>query len=139
MVQILSRQLGEMCGQIWANTIGRIELGLLSGRRALTRGMLASHGRTNVQSVVQACGEGRLAAEPALTINNNRDSAVLEIRTFARHPPRVGRRRRVSGPSTARPSRASSLRGECFCSQRFAVYLYRFAYVRNAMKERADF
>jgi phosphoribosylglycinamide formyltransferase-1 len=40
-------------------------------------GMLASHGGTNVQSVVEACGEGRLAAEPALIISNNRDSAVL--------------------------------------------------------------
>jgi len=42
-------------------------------------GMLASHGGTNVQSVVSACGEGRLAAEPALIISNNRDSAVLEF------------------------------------------------------------
>jgi len=41
--------------------------------------MLASHGGTNVQSVVQACGEGRLSAEPALIISNNRDSAVLEF------------------------------------------------------------
>jgi phosphoribosylglycinamide formyltransferase-1 len=40
-------------------------------------GMLASHGGTNVQSVVEACREGRLAAEPALIISNNRDSAVL--------------------------------------------------------------
>jgi phosphoribosylglycinamide formyltransferase 1 len=42
-------------------------------------GMLASHGGTDVQSVVQACGESRLAAEPALIISNNRDSAVLEF------------------------------------------------------------
>jgi phosphoribosylglycinamide formyltransferase, formyltetrahydrofolate-dependent len=41
--------------------------------------MLASHGGTNVQSVVQACSEGRLPAEPALIISNNRDSAVLEF------------------------------------------------------------
>ena len=41
--------------------------------------MLASHGGTNVQSVVQACGEGRLPAEAALIISNNRDSAVLEF------------------------------------------------------------
>jgi len=45
----------------------------------LRLGMLASHGGTNVQSVVQACGEGRLSAEPALIISNNRDSAVLEF------------------------------------------------------------
>jgi phosphoribosylglycinamide formyltransferase 1 len=42
-------------------------------------GMLASHGGTNVQSVVQACREGRLPAEPVLIISNNRDSAVLEF------------------------------------------------------------
>jgi phosphoribosylglycinamide formyltransferase-1 len=45
----------------------------------LRLGMLASHGGTNVQSVVRACGESRLAAEPALIISNNRDSAVLEF------------------------------------------------------------
>lgn len=45
----------------------------------LRLGMLASHGGTNVQSVVQACSEGRLPAEPALIISNNRDSAVLEF------------------------------------------------------------
>jgi phosphoribosylglycinamide formyltransferase-1 len=45
----------------------------------LRLGMLASHGGTNVQSVVQACGEGLLAADPALIISNNRDSAVLEF------------------------------------------------------------
>jgi phosphoribosylglycinamide formyltransferase-1 len=42
-------------------------------------GMLASHGGTNVQSVVHACREGHLAAEPALVISNNRDSPVLEF------------------------------------------------------------
>ena len=45
----------------------------------LRLGMLASHNGTNVQSVVKACGESRLAAEPALIISNNRDSAVLEF------------------------------------------------------------
>jgi phosphoribosylglycinamide formyltransferase-1 len=45
----------------------------------LRLGMLASHGGTNVQSVVQACREGRLPAEPVLIISNNRDSAVLEF------------------------------------------------------------
>jgi phosphoribosylglycinamide formyltransferase-1 len=41
--------------------------------------MLASHGGTNVQSVVRACSDGRLAAEPALIISNNRESPVLEF------------------------------------------------------------
>ena len=45
----------------------------------LRLGMLASHRGTNVQNVVEACREDRLAAEPALIINNNRDSAVLEF------------------------------------------------------------
>jgi phosphoribosylglycinamide formyltransferase-1 len=41
--------------------------------------MLASHGGTNVQSVVKACAMGTLAAEPAIIISNNRESAVLEF------------------------------------------------------------
>lgn len=45
----------------------------------LRLGMLASHGGTNVQSVVQACREGRLTAEPVLIISNNRDAPVLEF------------------------------------------------------------
>src|SRR5580704_12117761 len=45
----------------------------------LRLGMLASHRGTNVQSVVEACREGRLATEPALIISNNRDSAALEF------------------------------------------------------------
>ena len=45
----------------------------------LRLGMLASHNGTNVQSVVEACSEGRLAAEPAIIISNNRDAAVLEF------------------------------------------------------------
>src|SRR6185369_6314584 len=45
----------------------------------LRLGMLASHNGTNVQSVVKACGESRLAAEPAVIISNNRDSAVMEF------------------------------------------------------------
>jgi phosphoribosylglycinamide formyltransferase-1 len=45
----------------------------------LRLGMLASHGGTNVRSVVQACAAGTLAAEPALIISNNRNSAVLEF------------------------------------------------------------
>ena len=42
-------------------------------------GMLASHGGTNVQSVVHACRTGILAAEPALIVSNNQASAVLEF------------------------------------------------------------
>ena len=45
----------------------------------LRLGMLASHVGTNVQSIVQACSSGHLAAEPALIISNNRNSAVLEF------------------------------------------------------------
>src|SRR5689334_20741345 len=45
----------------------------------LRLGMLASHAGTNVQSVVQACAAGTLAAESALIISNNRNSAVLEF------------------------------------------------------------
>jgi len=41
--------------------------------------MLASHNGTNVRSVVEACSERRLAAEPAIIISNNRDAAVLEF------------------------------------------------------------
>jgi phosphoribosylglycinamide formyltransferase-1 len=41
--------------------------------------MLASHGGTNVQSIVLACRAGLLAAEPALIISNNRESPVLEF------------------------------------------------------------
>ena len=52
----------------------------------LRLGMLASHGGTNVQAVVKACEESRLAAEPALIISNNRDSAVLEFGRSRRIP-----------------------------------------------------
>ena len=45
----------------------------------LRLGMLAAHGGSNVQSVVQACREGRLAAEPSLIISNIRDSAILDF------------------------------------------------------------
>ncbi len=41
--------------------------------------MLASHRGTNVQAVVRAVREGRLAVEPAVIISNNRDSVVLEF------------------------------------------------------------
>jgi phosphoribosylglycinamide formyltransferase-1 len=41
--------------------------------------MLASHGGTNVQSVVLACRAGLLEAEPVLIISNNRESPVLDF------------------------------------------------------------
>src|SRR5262245_760180 len=45
----------------------------------LRLGMLASHGGTNVQSVVQACIAGTLAAEPAVIISHHRTAPVLEF------------------------------------------------------------
>jgi phosphoribosylglycinamide formyltransferase-1 len=41
--------------------------------------MLASHGGSNVQAVVEACKSGRLDAEAAILISNNRDARVLEF------------------------------------------------------------
>ena len=43
----------------------------------LRLGFLASHNGTNMRAVVAACRDGRLKAEPALLISNNRDSAAL--------------------------------------------------------------
>lgn len=43
----------------------------------LRLGFLASHNGTNMRAVVAACRGGRLRAEPALLISNNRDSAAL--------------------------------------------------------------
>lgn len=42
-------------------------------------GMLASHRGTNVQAIVRACADDRLAAEPAIIISNNRNALVLEF------------------------------------------------------------
>src|ERR1700730_13729703 len=74
----------------------------------LRLGMLASHRGTNVQNVVEACREDRLAGGTALIINNNRDSAVLEF----------GRSRGV--PSVWIGGAAyedQALRDEAICSQ----------------------
>lgn len=45
----------------------------------LTLGMLASHRGSNVQAVVAACREGRLAARPGVVISNNASSGVLQF------------------------------------------------------------
>lgn len=63
----------------------------------LRLGMLASHDGTNVQSVVQVCRDGRLAAEPALIISNIRESPVLEFGRSRGVPSVWNRRGRVSG------------------------------------------
>lgn len=44
----------------------------------LRLGLLASHGGTNMQSIVDACREGRLEAEPQVVISNNSRSGALE-------------------------------------------------------------
>ena len=43
----------------------------------LRLGLLASHGGSNVQAIVDACGAGELLAEPRVVISNNSDSEVL--------------------------------------------------------------
>ena len=40
-------------------------------------GFLASHRGSNMQCVIDACKDGRLAASPAVVISNNRDSGAL--------------------------------------------------------------
>lgn len=45
----------------------------------LRLGLLASHRGSNVEAVVEACISGRLAAEPAVVISNNKSSRVLEF------------------------------------------------------------
>ena len=46
--------------------------------RRLKLGLLASHGGTNLQAVLDACQDGRLAAEPCLVISNNSNAMALE-------------------------------------------------------------
>ncbi len=41
-------------------------------------GFLASHRGSNMQSIIDACRQGRLAATPAVVISNNGDSGALE-------------------------------------------------------------
>lgn len=44
----------------------------------LKLGFLASHRGSNMQSIIDACKAGQLAAEPAVVISNNADSGALE-------------------------------------------------------------
>ncbi len=41
-------------------------------------GLLASHDGTNMQSIIDACQDGRLEAEPAVVISNNPDSGAMQ-------------------------------------------------------------
>jgi phosphoribosylglycinamide formyltransferase-1 len=50
----------------------------------LRLGFLASHGGSNVQAILDACREGRLAAEPCVVISNNSDAMVLDRAMAAR-------------------------------------------------------
>jgi phosphoribosylglycinamide formyltransferase-1 len=43
-----------------------------------TLGFLASHRGTNMQTIIDACRDGRLNAEPAVVISNNGDSQALD-------------------------------------------------------------
>jgi phosphoribosylglycinamide formyltransferase 1 len=45
---------------------------------ALRLGFLASHGGSNMQAILDACRDGRLAAEPAVVISNNSGSHALD-------------------------------------------------------------
>jgi phosphoribosylglycinamide formyltransferase-1 len=44
----------------------------------LRLGLLASHGGTNLQAVLDACREGRLEAQAAVVISNNSDALALQ-------------------------------------------------------------
>jgi phosphoribosylglycinamide formyltransferase 1 len=44
----------------------------------LRLGILASHGGSNAQAIIDACRSGRLDAEPRVLISNNSDSLALE-------------------------------------------------------------
>ena len=44
----------------------------------LRLGMLASHGGTNMQAIIDACHDGRLEAEPRVVISNNSRSGALK-------------------------------------------------------------
>ncbi|MBI1732233.1 MAG: phosphoribosylglycinamide formyltransferase [Gammaproteobacteria bacterium] len=40
-------------------------------------GFLASHRGSNMQAIIEACRDGRIAADPAVVISNNRDAPAL--------------------------------------------------------------
>jgi len=44
----------------------------------LRLGILASHGGSNAQAIIDACNSGRLDAEPCIVISNNSDAQVME-------------------------------------------------------------
>lgn len=46
--------------------------------RPLPLGFLASHGGSNLQAILDACGSGRLAAVPRVVISNNSGSLALD-------------------------------------------------------------
>lgn len=46
--------------------------------KILNLGFLASHRGSNLQAVIDACNSGRLRANPAVLITNNRDSGALD-------------------------------------------------------------
>lgn len=50
----------------------------MDGARRLRLGFLASHGGSNMQAIIDACREGRLAADPVAVISNNSASTALE-------------------------------------------------------------
>ena len=49
-------------------------------------GFLASHRGTNMQAVVDACAEGKIRAQPAVLISNNRSSRALQRAATAGFP-----------------------------------------------------
>lgn len=46
--------------------------------KRLRLGFLASHGGSNMQAIIDACKEGRLAADPVAVISNNSGSTALQ-------------------------------------------------------------
>lgn len=46
--------------------------------KKLKLGFLASHGGSNLQSIIDACKEGRINAQPSVVISNNSNSMALE-------------------------------------------------------------
>ncbi len=52
----------------------------------LKLGFLASHRGTNMQSIIDACNEGKIDAVPAVVISNNGDSGALDRATTEQIP-----------------------------------------------------
>ena len=48
------------------------------GKSKTRLGFLASHRGTNMQSLIDACRDGRIAADPAVVISNNGNSGALD-------------------------------------------------------------